>query len=64
MGTEFKECILAVVTTNRDKVLGSAAPVFFAENDEERERVSLLIGKATKGMVHDLENGCYIIVKH
>lgn len=64
METELNECILAVVTTNRDKVLDSAAPVFVAENDEERERVALLLGKITKGMVHDLENGCYIIVKH
>jgi hypothetical protein len=64
MDTGIKEAILAIVTTDRERVIHSSAPTFFAGDDEERERVALLISKITLGMVHDLENGCSIIVKH
>ncbi|MDD2573470.1 MAG: hypothetical protein WCS98_01320 [Bacillota bacterium] len=64
MDTVIKETILAIVTTDRERVIHSAAPVFYAGDEEERERVALLLSKVTLGMVHDLENGCLIIVKH
>ena len=56
--------ILAVVTLDESKIKGADVPIFIAEDQKERETVSLLIAKITTGMVHDLENGCYIIVKH
>jgi hypothetical protein len=56
--------ILAVVTTDSAKVLNSSVPVFFAEDEQEREKVAMLLSRITKGMVHDLENGCFIIVRH
>ncbi len=59
--TEF---IIAVVTTNRDVVSSSITPVFYANDDEHKERLALLIAKTTRGMVHDLESGIYVIVKH
>ncbi|MGI6697360.1 MAG: hypothetical protein GX918_09060 [Clostridiales bacterium] len=64
MDTSLKKAILAVVTTDREKVLHSSAPVFYAEDRKEMERVALLLSKITLGMVHDLENGCLVIVKH
>jgi len=64
MDVELHETILAIITTSKDKVSGGTIPVFYAENDEEREKVALMVSKITKGMVHDLENGCYVIVKH
>ena len=64
MDTSLKKAILAVVTTDREKVLHSSAPVFSAEDRKEMERVALLLSKITLGMVHDLENGCLVIVKH
>lgn len=64
MDVGIKDKILAVVTLDGKKVISSGAPVFIAEDQKEREKVSLLIAKITTGMVHDLENGCYIIVKH
>ncbi len=60
----IKENILAIVTINKDVVNSGSIPIFFAEDSEERERIALLIAKVVKGMVHDLENGCYVIVKH
>jgi hypothetical protein len=64
MEVELRESILAIVTTDRERVLNSSVPVFFAKDENEREKVSLLLSKITKAMVHDLENGCYVIVKH
>ncbi len=64
MDVELHETILAVVTTRADKVSSGTVPVFYAENGEEREKIALLLSKVTKGMVHDLGNGCYVIVKH
>jgi len=55
--------ILAVVTKNKDSVLGGL-PIFFAEGDEELERIALYLSKILLGMVHDLENGTYVIVRH
>lgn len=59
-----KNEIVAIVTTNKEKILHSGVATFLCETIEERDNISLLISKVTQGMVHDLENGCVIIVKH
>jgi len=63
MEVAIKEEILAVVTAYPDKVQGSVA-IFITKNDEESEHVALLLSRILKAMVHDLENGVYIVVKH
>lgn len=55
--------ILAVVTLNMDKV-GGGAPVFFARDEEEQEKTARFLSKILDAMVHDLENGTYIVVRH
>lgn len=37
---------------------------FFADNEEEVEELSSLLARITLAMVHDLENGIKIIVRH
>ncbi|WP_425446008.1 capping complex subunit for YIEGIA [Dethiothermospora halolimnae] len=64
MDTGLKDTILAVITTNREAVSSEGAPIFYAKDEEEKERIALLLSKVTLGMVHDLENGCYVIIKH
>ncbi|KNF08712.1 hypothetical protein CLPU_5c00190 [Gottschalkia purinilytica] len=64
MDVGIKEYILAIITTNKDSVSGGSVPVFYTKDKEEQEKVSILISKITTGMIHDLENGCYVIVKH
>lgn len=64
MDIGLKDTILAIVTTDKSKVVSSGIPIFIASDEKEREKTSLLIAKITAGMVHDLENGCYVIVKH
>ena len=60
----IKEDILAIVTTDRELVSSGTAPIFYARDEEEKEKISLLLSKVTMGMIHDLENGSYIIVRH
>lgn len=58
--------ILAVVTTeeNRNRVEPGAAPIFYAQDEEELEYISMIISRLTKSMAHDLGNGIYILIKH
>lgn len=55
--------VTAVVTLRKDHI-GGGVPIFPVENEEERERVALLLAKILRGVVHDLENGAYVIVRH
>jgi len=63
MDVALKEQILAIVTTNIEKVSGSV-PVFIASDFNEAQHLSLLLSRVLKAMAHDLENGVFIIVKH
>ncbi len=60
----IKESILAVITVNRDSVGGGGAPIFYAMDQDEQSKISLYLARILNGMVHDLGNGVYIIVKH
>lgn len=55
--------ILAVITLAMDKVSGGA-PIFFARDEEEQEKIARYISKILDSTVHDLENGTYIVVRH
>lgn len=59
----IKDNIIALVSLNKE-VVSSSAPIFFVENKEKQEETALLIAKITMGMVHDLRNGVYAIVRH
>ncbi|SFF94867.1 hypothetical protein SAMN05660649_00151 [Desulfotomaculum arcticum] len=56
-----KKSILAVITTDKDKVTG-AVPIFIAANEAEKEKIAVFLARSLDAMVHDLENGCYFIV--
>lgn len=58
------EAIVAIVTLTPDKVKPGGAPIFVAGTVEERERVAMYISRIMDVMVHDLENGTYILVRH
>jgi hypothetical protein len=45
-------------------VAAGGAPVFFVPNQQELDRVSLYLSKITNSMIHDLETGTYVLVKH
>ena len=56
--------ILAIVTQQRDKIGGSGTPIFYAENQVEQDKIATTLARITAGVVHDLGNGIYIIVRH
>jgi hypothetical protein len=64
LDTSINEYILAIVTTDLDKVKAGGCPIFKAENQEELEKISLLLARVLGGIVHDLENGVYFICRH
>lgn len=64
MDTGIKEFIIAVITYNKDRVTGGGCPIFIVENKEEAETMGLYVAKATLGMIHDVGNECYIVVRH
>ncbi|PYI54955.1 capping complex subunit for YIEGIA [Paenibacillus flagellatus] len=55
--------ILAVVSTNRERV-GGGAPIFIVETEEERQDVAFLLEKILDASAHDLKNGSMILVDH
>ncbi|NLC12307.1 MAG: hypothetical protein GX767_08675 [Firmicutes bacterium] len=64
METTIKKYILAVVTVNKDLVGGGGAPFFYASSQEEQDKIATYLARITESVIHDLENGVYIIVKH
>lgn len=64
LNVSLKEAILAVVTRNPAKVGGGGCPIFLAQDQEEMEKTALLLARILGGIVHDLENDVFIIVRH
>lgn len=66
MQIDLTHAILAIVTgeNHRSVDAGGMAPVFRIGDEAERARVAKYIATATLGMVHDLRNGTYLVVKH
>ncbi|UNC92476.1 capping complex subunit for YIEGIA [Candidatus Contubernalis alkaliaceticus] len=63
MQVSISKIILAAVTLEPDKVAGSI-PTFIVSEREEQQKISQYLGRILEGVVHDLENGVFIIVKH
>ncbi len=53
--------MFAIVTTKREAVSGGMAPIFIAEDDQERERIAMWLSRITNAIVHDLHNGTLIL---
>ncbi|SEN24427.1 hypothetical protein [Paenibacillus sp. OV219] len=55
--------IVAIITTEHEKVAGGA-PIFVEPDEEKREATAFLLEKILDAAVHDLKNGCFILVSH
>ena len=64
MELSISKAILAVITEDPALVKGGGTPVFVAGDSAERDRIARYLARITEGVVHDLENGVYILVKH
>ncbi|MDA8064744.1 MAG: hypothetical protein M0Z27_12375 [Thermaerobacter sp.] len=64
MSSENPEPRLFAIVTTRPKgsIAGGGAPVFFVQNEEQREKLARYIVRITNANVHDLEDGTYIMV--
>ncbi|NLK00622.1 MAG: hypothetical protein GX318_05225 [Clostridia bacterium] len=57
--------ILAVVALKEVKTkVGGGVPIFIVEDIEEQEKIAMILGKILNAMVHNLENGMYIVTRH
>ncbi|GAA5415381.1 hypothetical protein Pryu01_00405 [Paraliobacillus ryukyuensis] len=59
----IEKAILAVITTNSQKVDGGA-PIFYCESKEEMTKVAANLEAIIDGISHALSDELYIIVKH
>jgi len=60
-----RKSILAIVTTDRERVAaGTGAAVFYARDEDEAQQTAFLLSRILDAMVHDLENGVLILVRH
>lgn len=60
---QFEKTILAVITTNRQKI-GGGAPIFFCDTAKELQYVASNLEAITDGIAHALSEELFIIVKH
>jgi hypothetical protein len=61
--TAVTNFILAVVTTQRDSV-GGSGPIFYCQDEDELQKVSLYLEKILDAMAHQIRPGTMIMVKH
>ncbi len=54
--------MFAVVTSKKEAVQGGMAPIFYAEDETERDRIAMWISRITNANVHDLHNGVLILI--
>lgn len=64
MEIKINDMILAIVTLDDALVSGGGCPVFIATDEEQQQKISLYLSKILGGVVHDLENGIYLICGH
>ncbi len=53
-----------MITLDPALVGSGGAPVFVVRDRAEQDRIATYLARITGGIVHDLENGVYILVKH
>ncbi len=64
MQTALAKVILAIITLDRESVKSGGAPIFYAENVEQQEKIATTLSRITEGVIHELDNGVKILVKH
>lgn len=56
--------LVALVVGRADTVRGGGVPIFIHEDPEIRLKVATGLAKIVRGMVHQLEDGTYVIARH
>lgn len=67
MGREASESpnyeILALVTLNKERILGGKQTSLLAENEEEQKEMTVDLAKALKADVVKMKNGDYLVIR-
>ncbi|GGE11222.1 hypothetical protein GCM10011571_10670 [Marinithermofilum abyssi] len=63
LGITIGQAILAVISTNKEKVAGGV-PIFQASDNEELQHTAFSLEKILDGMTHQLDEETMIIVRH
>ena len=53
-----------VATREAKDRVGGGLPIFLAEDEEEQQKLGLILSRVLDAVAHDLENGVLIIVRH
>lgn len=67
MTVGLNKIVLATVVLKDAKDLiisGGTGPIFLARDGEEQQRIAMYMSRICEGVIHDLENGILIIVRH
>ena len=62
--TSIGEVLAVIALRDAESKVAGGVPIFIAENPHEQVKISTILGKILNAMVHDLENGLYIIARH
>lgn len=65
MEEQIKGIVLAIVALKEKKnwVEAGSAPLFFASDEGEQQRMALYLSRALQAMVHDLGNGVFFLIR-
>ncbi|MCS1350966.1 capping complex subunit for YIEGIA [Mechercharimyces sp. CAU 1602] len=63
MGVTLEKKILAIITSNKEKV-GGGAPIFVARDADELTSISFILEKILDGIAHKIDEETMIIVRH
>lgn len=55
--------ICAVTDEAHRQNVGGGVPIVFVSDQEAKEKTAQLIGRTVEGIIQDLENGVFLIVK-
>lgn len=58
------ETVAIVVLEEAAEKIRGAVPIFVTQDEGEREKIAVFLAKILKAMIHDLENGMYVLVRH
>ncbi len=64
MEVMLTKVILAVITVDRNSVAEGGVPIFYAKDEAEQEKIAIILSRVTEGVIHELENGVKVLIKH
>lgn len=64
MNVGVNDYTLGIITTDKNMKNIGGCPLFYANDEQDLQKKAMLMAKSVGGMVHELDKGILIIVKH